>query len=79
MAVDHLFYRPAFIQEAVYEAYFVGGVPVADRLLININVYRNNFLCHDRIFSPKVGKVRKSESKRTPGVTKVRKIGSVSV
>jgi hypothetical protein len=40
-------------------------MPVGNRLLININVYRNNFLCHNKVSKVrkvrKFGKVRKKE------------------
>ena len=62
--MDNLFYRPAVIQVAVYVANFVRGMPVGYGLLINVDIYGDNFLCH-------IYRVRKS------GSPEVRKIGGL--
>jgi hypothetical protein len=46
-AMDDLLYYPAFVQVAVNITNFIRRMPVGNALLVNINIYGNNFLCHD--------------------------------
>jgi hypothetical protein len=47
LAMNGFFNYPAFIKVFIYKGNFVSGVAVGNRLLININIYSYNFLCHD--------------------------------